>query len=128
MSILDPIPPPQPGCLTDLKQVVLLLYQASRLALETTVESAAARSLWSSFALGVILAHSRAVALLPDDVVLVDGDIGDRVTGDLTPQGLLIAAEEITRRLPLGTPATAGLPLLVTELIDLIREAAALDG
>lgn len=75
--------------------------------------------------LGVYLAHSQAIALLPDDFELPDADpLAD--LEERSPLQLLTAAEELTRPLPLHRPDLVHGSQLVLDLCDLIREARGL--
>lgn len=119
-----------------LEAIVQLLHKA---ALQTwsAADDTGPDSPLSSLGLGIYLAHARAADLLPD---------GHRIEGDrLTVLGLepapttlrlLEVAEQLTR--PRSWPTATGEPgghdsaeiavsQVVTDLLDLIREARALD-
>jgi len=75
-----------------------------------------------SLGLGVFLAEGRAAELMPTDYELpADEQLDGELEGQ-SPLRLLVAAEELSRFLPL-TPELSGLSHLVVDLCDLIREA-----
>jgi hypothetical protein len=98
--------------------IVTLLLQHTAIAVWSHADQTSPDSPLHSLGLGVYLAHAQTTALLPDGYEFPDVDLQRG-----TPLQLLIAAEELTRSLPLHRPDLAGGSQLVVDLCDLVREA-----
>lgn len=130
---MDPIADADP--IERLEQLILLLDRASR-AFDRAAAQAGAGSPLGWLGLGVLLAQAQAVELLPDGHVIADLDrvdelldqtletVGRGPASEHSALQLLRAAEQITRSDALLHADWPGLPPLVVELCDLIREAS----
>jgi hypothetical protein len=98
--------------------IVARLLQHTAIAMWSHADQASPDSPLHSLGLGVYLAHAQTTALLPADYEFPDVELKGR-----TPLQLLIAAEELTRGLPLHLPDLVGGSQLVVDLCDLVREA-----
>ncbi|MQW78001.1 hypothetical protein GHK92_19215 [Nocardioides sp. dk4132] len=107
-----------------LGSITQLLHQAA-VQVWSDADDAAPISPLHDLGLGVYLAHSQASALLPDGYKLPDVEpLPD--PEERTPLQLLVAAEDLTRPLPLHQLDLVRSSQLVVDLCDLIREARCL--